>query len=336
MDRQALALRRLDRLIWGIVATGAIIVFAALLLSDFRIAWRTFAIPTLGCALMVAAGCFYRRWRPDARIESALLSTAQVIAFSAIAAPLSYIAASATLPLYDHGLDAIDRALGFEWKALLAIMDASPLIHAVLLPAYLSLTLQITTVVLCLALSGRLLWLRVYTLAFFCAALISIAISVVLPAAGAWPYYVLSDDNSHILPAVSTNWLPVFYGLRDGNFRLLIAVGAEGIITFPSLHAALAVIVIAALWPVAVLRWVFVVLNTMMLIATPIDGSHYLIDILAGIALALFCLIAAQAIAARATADKPGEPSRPILISARRGWGATPLLAKYRQKSIKS
>ena len=115
-----------------------------------------------------------RRCAP--RIRS--LSTAQVVAFSAVAAPLSYIAASANLPLCDHGLDAIDRALGFDWKALLAIMDASPLTHAVLLPAYLSLMLQTTTVVLCLAFSGRLLWLRVYTLAFFCVALVSIAISV--------------------------------------------------------------------------------------------------------------------------------------------------------------
>ena len=306
MDHQALTLHRLDRLIWGIVAMVAIIVFAAPLLNDFRISWRTFATPTLAFALLLAAGCFYRRWRPDARLASGLLSTAQVVAFSAVAAPLSYIAASANFPLYDHGLDAIDRALGFDWKVLLAIMDASPLTHAVLLPAYLSLMLQTTTVVLCLAFSGRLLWLRVYTLAFFCVVLISIAISVVLPAVGAWPYYALSEDNSRILPAVSTSW-PVFYGLRDGTFRILVAVGAEGIITFPSLHAALAVIVIAAIWPIAVLRWVFVALNTMMLIATPIDGSHYLIDVLAGIALALLCLIAAQAIAARAAAKSEPE-----------------------------
>ena len=59
----------------------------------------------------------------------------------------------------------------------------------------------------------------------------------------------------------------------------------------------------------------------MMLLATPIDGSHYLTDVLAGIALGLLCLIAAQAMAARAAADKPGELLRPILISARRGWG---------------
>jgi hypothetical protein len=284
------------------VVAVAIVVVAAPFLTDFLVAWRTFAAPTLACAVLFAAGCFYRRWRPDERLASGLLSTAQVVAFTAVAAPLSYIAASANLPLYDHGLDAIDRALGFDWKALLAIMDDSPLTHAVLLLAYLSLTLQITTVVLYLAFSGRLLWLRVFILAFFCAAMISISISAVLPAAGAWPYYGIAATDSQIFPAVSTSW-PVFYGLRDGTFRLLMALGSEGIITFPSLHAALAVIVVAALWPIAVLRWMFVALNAMMLIATPIDGSHYLIDVVAGIALALLCLTLAQAIAARAAAD---------------------------------
>ena len=334
MNREALALHRLDRLIWGIVATVAIIVFAASLLSDFRIVWRTFAIPALGCALLLAGGWFYSLRRPDARLASAFLCTAQVASFTAVAAPLSYIAASANLPLYDHGLDAIDRALGFDWKALLAIMNASPRTHAVLLWAYLSLALQMTAVVLCLASIGRFLWLRIYILAFFCAAFISIAISAILPAAGVWPYYALSADSSHILPAVSTSW-PVFYGLRDGTFRLLMADGAEGIITFPSLHSALAVILIAALWPIAVLRWVIVALNTMMLLATPIDGSHYLTDVLAGIALGLLCLIAAQAMAARAAADKPGELLRPILIAAPRGWGAMQI-AKCLQKLKKS
>ena len=151
-----------------------------------------------------------------------------------------------------------------------------------------------TTVVLCLAFSGRLLWLRVFTLAFICAVLISITVSAALPAAGAWPYYGLAATDPEILPAVSTSW-PVFHGLRDGTFRLLVAVGSEGIITFPSLHAALAVIVVAALWPVAVLRWVFLALNTAMLIATPIDGSHYFIDIMAGIALAAVSMMIARA-----------------------------------------
>jgi membrane-associated phospholipid phosphatase len=289
------------------IALVAAIMLAAPAVSDFRIVWHAFIAPAITCIILIAAGWFYRHWRTDPRLASALTGTAQVIAFAAVGAPLSYIAASANFPLQDHALDVIDRALGLDWKALLAWMNTSPTTYAALGPIYASLTLQMTTVVLCLAFSGRLVWLRVYTLAFFFAALTSIAVSAVLPAAGAWPYYGLTAaDSPHVLPVVSTSW-PVFYGLRDGTFRMLVAVGSEGIITFPSLHAALAVIVVAALWPVPILRWVFLALNVVMLIATPIDGSHYFIDVLAGVTLAALCLIAANAIATRAASGRlPG------------------------------
>jgi membrane-associated phospholipid phosphatase len=295
----ARALRRLDRLIWAIVAVVAATVLAAPLLSEFRIAWHSFAPPALAVTILVAAGSFYRRWRDDPRLASGLTSTAQVVAFAAAGAPLSYLAASADLPLHDHALAAIDRALGLDWTAMLAWMNAAPVAFGLLRPIYLSLTLQMTAAVLCLAFSGRLAWLRVYTLAFILAALISIAISALLPAAGAWPHYAPSpSDSPHLLPTVSTSW-PVFYGLRDGTFRSLVAIGSEGIITFPSLHAALAVIVVAALWPVPVARWLFLMLNLLMLVATPVDGSHYFIDVLAGVVLAVLSLICAQMLAAR-------------------------------------
>jgi hypothetical protein len=300
---QCEALRVLDRLIWGLIAAVAAAVLAAPLLSDFRIAWSTFMAPALACAILLLGGHFYSHWRSDARLASGLLCTAQVIAFAAVGAPLSYIAASANVPLCDHWLDALDRAVGFDWKALLAWMNAVPQVYFVLRPIYLSLTLQMTTVVLCLAFSGRLLWLRVYTLAFIFAVLVSIAISTVLPAAGVWSYYGLTADDSQIVPAVSTSW-PVFYGLRGGSLRLLVAVGSEGIITFPSVHAALAIIVIAALWPMPALRFAAVVINSAMLVATPIDGSHYFVDAAAGVVLAVLSLIAARAIAERASSRR--------------------------------
>jgi membrane-associated phospholipid phosphatase len=305
MDREAVALRRLDGLIWAMVALVAAIVLVAPAVSHFHIEWHTFIAPVVTCSLLLAAGWFYRRWRPDPRLASGAVCTAQVIVFAAVGAPLSYLAASMDLPLYDHALDIIDRALGLDWKGLLSWMNASPTIYDLLRPIYLSLTLQMTTVVLCLAFTGRLVWLRVYTLAFFLAAVISIAISAVLPAAGVWPYYALTAaDSPHILPAVSTSW-PVFDALRDGTFRSLVAVGSEGIITFPSLHAALAVIVIAALWPIPILRWVALALNAAMLVATPIDGSHYFIDVIAGVVLAALCLVAASRIAQAVQRDAP-------------------------------
>ena len=136
-------------------------------------------------------------------------------------------------------------------------------------------------------------------LSFVFATLLTIAISAVLPAAGVWLHYGLSEADARAVPVVSTVW-PVFTGLRDGSVRALVALGAEGVITFPSLHAALAVIMIAALWPVAVLRWPILALNVVMLVATPIDGAHYLIDILAGIGIAALSIVAARAVAMRA------------------------------------
>jgi membrane-associated phospholipid phosphatase len=115
---------------------------------------------------------------------------------------------------------------------------------------------------------------------------------------GAWPYYGLTAaDSPHVTPAVSTSW-PVFYGLRDGSFRMLVATGSEGIISFPSLHAALAVILVIALWPIPILGWATLTLNALMLAATPIEGSHYLSDVLAGIAVAIVSFAAARRIAA--------------------------------------
>jgi membrane-associated phospholipid phosphatase len=76
-----------------------------------------------------------------------------------------------------------------------------------------------------------------------------------------------------------------------------MAMGAQGIITFPSLHAALALIVTVALWPIPVLRWLGVATNTLMLVSIPVDGGHYFIDVLAGLAIAWASLLAAKRIA---------------------------------------
>jgi membrane-associated phospholipid phosphatase len=62
------------------------------------------------------------------------------------------------------------------------------------------------------------------------------------------------------------------------------------------------VILMAAFWPVPIARWVSAVANSLMLAATPIDGSHYLVDVLAGVAVAVVCLLAARKFVSRTIA----------------------------------
>ncbi|MGH6770604.1 MAG: phosphatase PAP2 family protein [Xanthobacteraceae bacterium] len=309
------ALRRLDHLIWTMIAAVAAIVLAAPLVSSFHIVWPSFGAPVAACLLLVAGAWFYGNWRHDPKLASGLQCTAQVIAFAAVGAPLSYLAAgaSAAFPLQDHAFDVADRALGFDWMAVLDWMNEMPTTFALLRLVYGSLTLQMALAVLCLAFAGRLLWLRTYTLAFLLAALITIVVSALLPASGVWLHYGLTEaDSPHVVPGVSTVW-PVFTGLRDGSVRTLVATDAEGVITFPSLHSALAVIMIAALWPIPIVRWIVLLLNVAMLAATPIDGSHYLTDVIAGVAVAAVSFVAAGVIVRRAKRDAAPSAALPRL-----------------------
>src|SRR4051812_7026969 len=96
------AFRRLDRLIWTLIAAVCLVVVVAPLISTFSVDWPTFAAPVSAALTLGAISWFYRSLRPDPRLASALENTAQLIAFAAVGAPLSYLAAAAALPLQDH------------------------------------------------------------------------------------------------------------------------------------------------------------------------------------------------------------------------------------------
>jgi membrane-associated phospholipid phosphatase len=129
-------------------------------------------------------------------------------------------------------------------------------------------------------------------------------------ALNVWGFYGLTPEHHPaITPATRDIHLHIFHGLRDGSFRLLMATGSEGIITFPSLHAALAIILAAGMWPVPVLRWVGLVVNILVLVSTPVDGGHYFIDLFAGIAVAALTMAAA-----RTLATTPKRAPQPVAL----------------------
>jgi membrane-associated phospholipid phosphatase len=287
MDTEIDHLRHVDRLIWTMIAIIAGIDLAASVLGTFRIIWTTFLAAAITNVLLYLAGRFYATARKDPRAASALTCTAQIIAFAAVGAPFSYIAASAGYPLWDETIAAWDNQLGFDWMACLAAMNSHPALHWIFASAYSSFTLQTAAVVIAMALTGHVLRLRIYVLSFIVVTLFTIAVSAVLPAQGAWGYLRLSAENyPAISPVTQELHLAVFRGLRDGSFRDLVAQGAQGIITFPSLHAAVALLLMVAMWPINYLRWVGALLNLTMMAATPIDGGHYFADVIAGLAIA--------------------------------------------------
>lgn len=340
MRDDAAALRQLDRLIWTVIAAVGAIVLAAPIVSTFYLVWSTFVAQALAAAALVTVSSFYRS-RRDLQPSSALECTAQVVVFAAVGAPLSYFAASANLPLHDATFDAIDRALGLDWRALLGFMNAHPAVHSAFALSYMSFTVQATTTVLALAFSNRLMELRTFVLAFMFSALVCIAISVLLPGEGIWGYYKLSvADYPAIVPSTREIHLPIIHGLRDGTWRALVGLSAEGIIVFPSFHAALGVIFMVALWPVPVVRWFGVAVNGLMVLATPVDGGHYFADVLAGIVVAVACLWASRAIVrwagARSSKMAFAEIASPSIVPVDQGSPAaeTPAVRGAEQSRV--
>jgi membrane-associated phospholipid phosphatase len=280
---------RVDGLIWLTIAAIAAFDVSVGLTGWFRIDWASVITPCSTCAVLAAGAMFYTRIRRDARLAASLRGTAQIVAFAAVAAPLSYIVASAALPLRDPLLMQWDQAVGLDWPALWNALAQQKWLLVVLSVAYASFLPQTVCVVLALGFSHQIARLQAFVAAFVLTSLITIAISALLPAEGPWLFLGLdSSVAANELPISHTSW-PVFMGLRDGSFRTLTALGSEGIITFPSLHAALGLVFACALWSVRRLRLIALALNALMIAATPFEGSHYFADVAAGTAIAATC-----------------------------------------------
>ncbi len=286
-------LRRVEARVWvtiGLIAAGLV---GCALTGRFEIDFRSFLLPVALTGLLTIGGWLYRSLRNEARLGAILANMALFMGFAAVAAPLSYVAAAASLPLQDAMLNEWDLGLGFDWTGVVTFTAQHPLLEKLLRCAYASFVPQLVTTAIALGATGQLARLSRFIVAFVITTLVTIAISAVVPATGPWLFLGLQPGEFNgFLPVSASSW-PAFLGLRDGTLHAIAGANSEGIITFPSLHASLAVLFAAALWGIRTLRWVGLGWNAMMLIATPAYGSHYFVDVLAGIAIAAACWIAA-------------------------------------------
>jgi membrane-associated phospholipid phosphatase len=305
--------RILESITWTICATIGVVVLIWVGFSDFRIAWSSGLVPAGFLVLLSGLGWIYSRWRPDERIATTLTGLTQLILFTGVGAPLSYLMASLGLPFWDATLLAWDRALGLDWLAYLGFVNGIPALGITLKVAYLSIVPQMVIVLAALGLTGRTRDLRLFVAAVTVTGITTVVISGLMPAMAMFVHLGLTaGDYPNLNPAAAFVHKAAMYGLRDGSLRVLFLNDGEGIITFPSYHAALAVVFLCAFWSLPWLRWPGSVLNILMIAATPIDGGHYFVDVLFGIALAFVTIAALTRIASREPAPARLAPASAV------------------------
>jgi len=233
------------------------------------------------------------RWNP--RLCYCLVAIAQLILALVVLSTLTYVATAIGFPLRDQLLLSWDRALGFEFRTYLGFINAHPLILLIFGPTYSSITWQLVAMTLILPLAGCYRRIGQAICAFMFALLATTIVSIFVPAIGVYGTLGLTAaDHPFFEPQGYYDTLRDAPLLRAGALRALDIWKLGGVLTFPSFHAATAVLYIWAFWPLVWLRPAAIVWNVAMIAATPLGGGHYLVDILAGIMVTLLAITAVQ------------------------------------------
>ncbi|HEY3910293.1 MAG TPA: phosphatase PAP2 family protein [Stellaceae bacterium] len=196
---------------------------------------------------------------------------------------LTYVAAACGGPPHDARLAAIDAALGFDWTGWYNFLAPHLVLRFVLWLGYQSLLPQILISVI---------WFSLCDLDYFNYELLRNNIVSLLITAALFLFYPALGH----LEVGQQPYLPVLLALRGGGALSFDVARLQGLISFPSYHMVLAVLLVWAhrrsplLIPAALV-------NLVMVVSIPSFGPHYLVDLIAGAA------VAGLAITATAVAD---------------------------------
>ncbi len=310
--------RILDGIIWTICGLTALTVGVWVTATDFEFHVKAALLPVVAVLTCLVVRSFYTSFRRDPNIAAMMTALVQLVVFTLFGGTLSYLIASLDRPLWDATLFQWDLALGLEWRAYLDWVNAHPVVGTAFTIAYRSIQVQMMVLILSLGVTGQIRDLRIFMAGIVVTGLVIILWSGFTPAMAMFVHLGLTPgDYPNLAPAAAAVHVEAMYGLRDGSLRSLTPLSFEGIITFPSYHAALGVVFLRAFWAVPWLRWPGAVLNITMIAATPIDGGHYFVDVIFGVAIATVAIVACGWLGdKRATAGSVGQVQCPALSRA--------------------
>lgn len=253
---RASAAWRLFSFNWLPIGLMAAALALGLALTGFSIRPASMIVP-LGAAGIYVGVAYYNVCVPhrrDPMVIFVLGSTAQLVLITLFMTPITYIVAAAGLPMADASLDNLDRALGLDWRSYFSFIYARPQLIAGFARGYGVIGWPIFGIPVALGMTRRYRRLQEFTLAFALALIATTIISVFVPALGTYDRLGIKPDPAILAPGGYLDTVRDLPLVRDGSLRELDISKLVGIVTFPSFHAAAAVLYLWALWSVWWLR----------------------------------------------------------------------------------
>lgn len=282
--------------LWLFVVLAYAIILGLDWFSPMSITYDSFKILYVAPAILYASAILFG-WRGFDRTAFALESMSAGILLTPAIIMATYLAMSLNLPLADSELAAMDVALGFDWMIFITWVDARPTIAKILDFCYNSFMLQLVFMPVLLCLFKMPLRGMAFVAAYAILCFISCVICIWYPALGTYSYYnILPGDVPNIASKFGYFFLDQFNAVRADSSFVLTSKEAAGIVTFPSVHAGTACLLIWATWAIPYLRYPFLVVNLLMCIGAVSHANHYLVDVIAGAGIAAFTVALVNAV----------------------------------------
>lgn len=218
---------------------------------------------------------FYKYFRPNFRIMTALISVYFMIIYTYFIFVFSYLVYTMDFPIIDSSLSQFDTFFGYHAKSLIYWFKDHEWLYVVLTHIYNSYYYQGPFILFYFSFFSNMLVLQRFVVLFMIGPFVSLVIAGLLPSGG--PYYLEHFQYADY----NVTALKHFLQLRN---QIVDIRSGVGLILFPSYHAVLALFYIYAFRNEK--KYIFIpilILNILILFSCLTNGEHYLADVVGGI-----------------------------------------------------
>lgn len=294
---------------WLVIALAVSAVCLAALMYDAGLtidptAPRTLVYLTVFTVALGLRCAFRTPNNPAQRVTRDIAETFGLFtAVSLMGAVSTYPIGAETNGTIDAVLQQIDATLHFDWLAWYNLVAEHRSLQILGIAAYQSIYISPAVILGYCAWADKRAAARGLIVSFWVAAVIALALFRCWPAYG--PFATLWHGPAPYMTESGLYESQLLPLLRARLVHEVDLSSLRGLVEAPSFHTASAVLYIVAAWPFARIRTPILIVNIAMLLATPVEGTHYLADMLAGASVAIIALLIVAAIRRRLPGTVP-------------------------------
>jgi len=247
------------------------------------------------------------------RISDTTVAIVVMVLFSIPGLFGQYAALSLNRPLADPWLAHLDESLGIHMPTVVQWVNAHPFVYNALLIGYASFLWQVGYAPFLIAVISReRLW--TYVVAYQAAWSLALLGIALLPAECVFVHYNYPID----MHMIGTEVVADIHRARMHVPWTLSIGSTNGLVSFPSFHAAIGVLMAWTMRGRNALSAIVLVMNVLLILGTAFLGSHYVIDVIASLLMMPAVIWVAQRLTQTAFrgAEEPSLAPRPHIQGA--------------------